>query len=109
MKTSIQLSHATIMDRICIAIWSLNKQKPPTQVTVNLNTSSTTAANSNANKVKQPTVCQDSGNITFPTLFIPLQQSAVRVVLSEANDDPTATAEDSKLLANSSAHSRQAC
>ena len=69
MKTSIQLSHATIMDRICIAIWSLNKQKPPTQVTVNLNTSSTTAANSNANKVKQPTVCQDSGNITFPTLF----------------------------------------
>ena len=43
------------MDRICIAIWSLNKQKPPTQVTVNLNTSSTTAANSNANKVKQTT------------------------------------------------------
>ena len=31
------------------------------------------------------------------------------MVLSEANDDPTATAEESKLLANSSAHSRQAC
>ena len=95
------------MYRICIAIWSLNKQKPPTQVTVNLNTSSTTT-HSNANKVKEQ-IALLSGLWKHNFLqIIPQQQSAVRVVLSEANDDPTATAEDSKLLANSSAHSRQA-
>ena len=66
-------TYATIlpnMDRICIAIWSLNKQKPPTRVTVNLNTSSTVTANSNTNKVKQKLpYCKDFGNMTFPSLF----------------------------------------
>ena len=39
--------------------------------------------------------------------FLNKQQPATLAALTEANDDPAETAEDSKLLANNSAHSRQ--